>query len=73
MNCRGLTELVVLGIGLQTGVITETLFTLLVIMTVITTAATAPILRRVAGDDPRMTPSATHDDPERAPARETTR
>ncbi|MFG2924318.1 cation:proton antiporter [Streptomyces sp. NPDC048305] len=73
MNCRGLTELVVLGIGLQTGVITETLFTLLVIMTVITTAATAPILRRVAGDDPRMTPTAPHDDPERAPAPEATR
>lgn len=73
MNCRGLTELVVLGIGLQTGVITEPLFTLLVIMTVITTAATAPILRRVAGDDPRMTPPAPHDDPERAPAREATR
>ncbi|MGD1220555.1 cation:proton antiporter [Streptomyces krungchingensis] len=73
MNCRGLTELVVLGIGLQTGVITETLFTLLVIMTVLTTAATAPILRRVAGDDPRMTPPAPRDDPERAPAREATR
>ncbi|MGV9318254.1 cation:proton antiporter [Streptomyces sp. NPDC003660] len=73
MNCRGLTELVVLGIGLQTGVITETLFTLLVIMTVITTAATAPILRRVVGDDPRMTPPAPHDDPEHAPAQETTR
>ncbi|MGW2689789.1 cation:proton antiporter [Streptomyces sp. NPDC001414] len=73
MNCRGLTELVVLGIGLQTGVITETLFTLLVIMTVITSAATAPILRRVAGDDPRMAPPAPRDDPERAPARETTR
>ncbi|WP_431952308.1 cation:proton antiporter [Actinacidiphila sp. bgisy167] len=73
MNCRGLTELVVLGIGLQTGVMTETLFTLLVIMTVITTGATAPILRRVAGDDPRMTPPAPHDDPERAPAREAAR
>ncbi|MFJ4695534.1 cation:proton antiporter [Streptomyces sp. NPDC088766] len=73
MNCRGLTELVVLGIGLQTGVITEALFTLLVIMTVITTAATAPILRCVAGDDPRMTPPTPHDNPDRAPARETTR
>ncbi|MFE7331553.1 cation:proton antiporter [Streptomyces sp. NPDC057565] len=72
MNCRGLTELVVLGIGLQTGVISEPLFTLLVVMTVITTAATAPILRRVAGDDPRMTPAAPHDDPERDPAREVT-
>ncbi|WND40729.1 cation:proton antiporter (plasmid) [Streptomyces sp. BB1-1-1] len=73
MNCRGLTELVVLGIGLQTGVITETLFTLLVIMTVITTAATAPILRRVAGDDPRMTSPAPHDNPESVPARKAIR
>ncbi|MFE3637986.1 cation:proton antiporter [Streptomyces sp. NPDC059168] len=72
MNCRGLTELVVLGIGLQTGVISEPLFTLLVVMTVITTAATAPILRRVAGDDLRMTPPAAHDDPERDSAREVT-
>ncbi|MFD8847819.1 cation:proton antiporter [Streptomyces sp. NPDC059604] len=67
MNCRGLTELVVLGIGLKSGVITEPLFTLLVIMTVITTAATAPILRRVAGNDPRMTPPAPHDAPSAAP------
>lgn len=72
MNCRGLTELVVLGIGLQGGVITGPLFTLLVLMTVITTAATAPILRRVAGDDPRMTPPAARHDPERDPAREVT-
>ncbi|MBP5898041.1 cation:proton antiporter [Streptomyces scabiei] len=72
MNCRGLTELVVLGIGIQIGVISEPLFTLLVVMTVITTAATAPILRRVAGDDPRMTPSAPHAESERDPAREAT-
>ncbi|MFF4020663.1 cation:proton antiporter [Streptomyces sp. NPDC001843] len=70
MNCRGLTEFVVLGIGLQSGVISEALFTLLVVMTVITTAATAPILRRVASDDPRMTPPGAHDDPERDPTRE---
>ncbi|MDP9850419.1 cation:proton antiporter [Streptosporangium lutulentum] len=73
MNCRGLTELVVLGIGLQIGVISKTLFTLLVVMTVITTVATTPILRRVAGHDPRMTPPAPHDGPERAAAREITR
>lgn len=73
MNCRGLTELVVLGIGLQAGVITEPLFTLLVIMTVVTTAATAPILRRVAGDDPRMTPAAPPEDPELARAQEAAR
>lgn len=69
MNCRGLTELVVLGIGLQIGVITEPLFTLLVIMTVITTAATAPVLKRVAGDDPRMTPPNPAADPQRDTAR----
>ncbi|MEU9744726.1 cation:proton antiporter [Streptomyces niveus] len=73
MNCRGLTELVVLGIGLQAGVITEPLFTLLVIMTVVTTAATAPILRCVAGDDPRMTPAVPPEDPERARAQEAAR
>ncbi|MFC9131914.1 cation:proton antiporter [Streptomyces sp. NPDC057099] len=72
MNCRGLTELVVLGIGLRIEAINEQLFTLLVIMTVITTAATAPLLKRVAGDDPRMTPPPPQGDPERDAARETT-
>ncbi|MEU0136818.1 cation:proton antiporter [Streptomyces sp. NPDC006296] len=67
MNCRGLTELVVLAIGRQIGVISEQLFALLVVMAVITTAATAPVLTRVAGRDPRMTPPASvpHDDPAR--------
>ncbi|XHM65335.1 cation:proton antiporter [Streptomyces nigra] len=72
MNCRGLTELVVLGIGRQIGVITEELFTLLVIMTVVTTAATAPLFKRVAGDDPRMAPPIPQHDPERNTAREVT-
>ncbi|MER5549534.1 cation:proton antiporter [Streptomyces sp. NPDC002589] len=65
MNCRGLTELVVLGIGRQIGVITEQLFTLLVITAVVTTAATTPVLKGLAGDDPRMAPPTPHDDPER--------
>ncbi|MFI9041798.1 cation:proton antiporter [Streptomyces sp. NPDC053726] len=72
MSCRGLTELVVLGIGRQIGVITEQLFTLLVIMTVVTTAATTPVLRRVAGNDPRMTPSVPHEDLQPDTAREVT-
>lgn len=58
MNCRGLTELVVLGIGSQIGVITEQLFTLLVVMAVVTTAATAPLLSRLTDSDPRMAPPA---------------
>lgn len=44
MNTRGLMELVVLNIGLDMGVISPTLFAMLVIMAVVTTVATTPIL-----------------------------
>ena len=47
MNCRGITELVVLGIGRQIGVITSDLFTILVLMAIVTTAATGPLLDRL--------------------------
>lgn len=57
MNCRGLTELVVLGMGREAGVITDDLFTLLVVMAVLTTAATAPALKRIARGDPQMAPA----------------
>lgn len=72
MNCRGLTELVVLGIGRQIGVITEQTFTLLVVMAVVTTAATAPVLSRLAGRDPRMTSPAPAGDPAHERTREVT-
>jgi len=45
MNTRGLMELVVLNIGLDLGVISETLFAMMVIMALATTIATTPILR----------------------------
>lgn len=57
MNCRGLTELVVLGIGREAGVITDDLFTLLVVMAVLTTAATAPAFKRITDGDPRLAPT----------------
>jgi Kef-type K+ transport system membrane component KefB len=44
MNTRGLMELIVLNIGLDLGVISPTLFAMLVIMAVVTTFATTPIL-----------------------------
>lgn len=44
MNTRGLVELVVLNIGLEAGIITPQLFTILVIMAIITTCTTGPIL-----------------------------
>ena len=50
MNTRGLTELVVLSIGRDLGVIDGRLFTLLVLMAVVTTVATAPLLRLVRPD-----------------------
>ena len=50
MNTRGLTELVVLNIGRDLGVLNGPLFTLLVIMAVLTTVATAPALQRIKPD-----------------------
>jgi Kef-type K+ transport system membrane component KefB len=47
MNTRGLVELIVLNIGLDLGVITPRLFTMLVIMALVTTMMTAPILMRL--------------------------
>ena len=50
MNTRGLTELVVLNIGRDLGVLNGPLFTLLVIMAVLTTVATAPALQVIKPD-----------------------
>jgi len=44
MNTRGLVELIVLNIGLDLGVLTPRLFTMLVIMALVTTLMTSPIL-----------------------------
>lgn len=44
MNTRGLTELVVLNIGYDLGVITSQIFTILVIMALTTTIMTGPLL-----------------------------
>jgi Kef-type K+ transport system membrane component KefB/nucleotide-binding universal stress UspA family protein len=44
MNTRGLTELIVLNIGLSYGVISPLLFTMLVIMALVTTFMTSPLL-----------------------------
>ena len=47
MNTRGLMELIVLNIGLDLGVVSPALFTMLVIMALVTTFATTPILDRL--------------------------
>ena len=45
MNTRGLMQLIVLNEGLELGVITPTLFTMMVMMALVTTLATTPALR----------------------------
>jgi Kef-type K+ transport system membrane component KefB len=47
MNTRGLMELIVLNIGLDLGVISPTLFAMMVLMALATTIATSPILARL--------------------------
>jgi Kef-type K+ transport system membrane component KefB len=44
LNTRGLMELVVLNIGLEKGILTPPLFTLMVMMAILTTFMTAPLL-----------------------------
>jgi Kef-type K+ transport system membrane component KefB len=44
MNTRGLMELVVLNVGLELGVISPTLFAMMVLMALVTTCMTTPLL-----------------------------
>ncbi|MFN3653467.1 MAG: cation:proton antiporter [Armatimonadota bacterium] len=52
MNTRGLMELIVLNIGLDLGVISPTLFAMLVLMALITTFLTTPVLDWLAARNP---------------------
>ncbi len=52
MNTRGLVELIVLNVGLDLGVISPRLFTMLVIMALTTTLMTSPIVRRLLKEAP---------------------
>jgi Kef-type K+ transport system membrane component KefB len=45
MNTRALMELIVLNIGLETGFLPPKIFTMLVIMAVVTTVMAGPCLR----------------------------
>ncbi|HET6575965.1 MAG TPA: cation:proton antiporter, partial [Fimbriiglobus sp.] len=52
MNTRGLMALIVLDLGLSLGVLSPTLFAMLVLMALVTTMATAPALRWLAPATP---------------------
>ena len=49
MNTRGLMELVVLNVGLDLGVIAPPLFAMMVLMALVTTLMTAPLVRALMG------------------------
>ncbi len=56
VNTRGLTELIALNVGLSVGLISQRLFSVLVLMAVLTTVVTAPVLSLIG---PRTEVSAT--------------
>lgn len=60
MNTRGLVELIVLNIGFDLGILSPTLFAMLVLMALVTTFATTPILHLLSRTaEPAAEPSTT--------------
>ncbi|WP_129586453.1 cation:proton antiporter [Sphingomonas montana] len=52
MNSRGLMELIIINIGLQKGIIGPTLFAMLVLMAIVTTMMTSPLLHLFYDEKP---------------------
>lgn len=52
MNARGLMELIILNIGLERGVITPTLFTIMVLVAIVTTLMASPLFEVVHRREP---------------------
>jgi Kef-type K+ transport system membrane component KefB len=50
MNTRGLTEIVILGVGLQLHILSPQLYSLMIIMALVTTAMSGPLLRVIYPD-----------------------
>ena len=68
VNTRGLTELIALNVGLSAGLIHQRLFTILVLMALITTIATGPLISAIGrpegdqGVSPRLREETAHAD-----------
>jgi Kef-type K+ transport system membrane component KefB len=58
MNSRGLMELILLNVGLERGLITPALFTVMVIMALVTTMMTAPVFEWASRCVRRLNPAA---------------
>jgi Kef-type K+ transport system membrane component KefB len=50
MNTRGLTEIVILGVGLQLHILSKPLYSLMVVMALVTTAMSGPLLKWIYPD-----------------------
>lgn len=66
MNTRGLTELIILGVGLQIGLLDSSLYSLMVAMAVVTTAMTGPLLSLVYTRPVELPADDAADDPAHA-------
>lgn len=60
LNTRGLVELIVLNIAYNVGAFTPTLFTMMVVMALVTTMSTAPMLDLLRIRDPKKEPEPLH-------------
>jgi Kef-type K+ transport system membrane component KefB len=68
MNARGLIELILLNIGLQAGIITPTLFSILVLIAIVTTLMATPVFEWVYGRHREFSPSGPVQEASVAPA-----
>ncbi len=59
MNARGLMELIVMKVGLDAGLIGPSLFTMLLVMALVTTVMTSPLLTWFAGRSPDLVDPAS--------------
>ncbi|PPK65021.1 cation:proton antiporter [Actinokineospora auranticolor] len=58
MNTRGLTELIILSVGLRLGMLDQRLYSVMVVMAIVTTAMAGPLLRLL--DLPTDPPAPVH-------------
>ena len=63
MNARGMVELILVNLGLQRGLITPTMFTMLVLMAIGTTVMTGPVFSLIweREDEPAVGPRLAAD------------
>jgi Kef-type K+ transport system membrane component KefB len=62
MNARGMMELIVIKVGLDIGIIDDRLFTMLMVMAIVTTLMTGPLLSLVADKSLEQPEDQAHGD-----------